>query len=62
MYQYTEERDEHGSVDAGQKIVVAVVDALQIVQLGEAVLRYLHQLVVQDVEELDSLLVLHQDL
>ena len=41
MYQYTEERDEHGSVDAGQKIVVAVVDALQIVQLGEAVLRYL---------------------
>ena len=41
---------------------MAVVDRLQLVQLGKRVPRDLHQLVERGVQELDPLLVLHRDL
>ena len=44
------------------EVVVAVVDRLQLVQLGEGVPGDLHQLVERGVQKLYSLLVLHRNL
>ena len=52
---------EDGSVYLGE-VVVAVVDRLELVQLGEGVPRDLHQLVERGVQKLYSLLVLHRNL
>ena len=44
------------------EVVVAKVDGLQLVELGERVPGDLEQLVEGGVQELDALLVLHRDL
>ena len=56
-----EEGCEDGSVDLSE-VIVAVVDRLQLVELGKGVPRDLQQLVEGGVQELDPLLVLHWDL
>ena len=57
----TKERGEDRSVYLSE-VVVAVVDRLQLVELGKRVPGDLHQLVERGVQELDPLLVLHRDL
>ena len=56
-----EEGCEDRSINLGE-VVVAVVDRLQLVQLGERVSRDLQQLVERGIQKLYSLLVLHRDL
>ena len=56
-----EEGCEDRSVDLSE-VIVAVVDRLQLVELGKGVPRDLQQLVEGGVQELDPLLVLHWDL